>query len=80
MEAGYWNLYRYDPTKKEEGLNPFMLDSGAPRAEFRQFLESEVRFSSLKKKNPELAEELFVQAEEDALERYNRYRKMSTEV
>ena len=80
VEAGYWNLYRYDPTKKEEGLNPFMLDSGAPRAEFRQFLESEVRFSSLKKKNPELAEELFAQAEEDALERYNRYRKMSTEV
>ena len=80
VEAGYWNLYRYDPTKKEEGLNPFMLDSGAPRAEFRQFLESEVRFSSLKKKNPELAEELFAQAEEDALVRYNRYRKMSTEV
>lgn len=80
VDAGYWNLYRYDPARKEEGLNPFMLDSKAPKADLREFLMSEVRFASLMKKNPELANDLFNQAEEEALERYDRYRKMSMEI
>lgn len=79
VEAGYWNLYRYDPRRKEEGKNPFVLDSKAPTASFREFLMSEVRFTSLLKKEPDKAEELLLQAEEDAKERYERYRKKSME-
>lgn len=79
VEAGYWNLYRHDPRRKDNGLNPFVLDSKEPKADFREFLMSEVRFSSLMKKNPTLAEELFRQAEEDIKERYERYKKMSAE-
>ena len=30
MEAGYWHLYRYDPTRAQAGKNPFQLDSKAP--------------------------------------------------
>ena len=79
VEAGYWNLYRYDPRRKQRGKNPFVLDSKAPKAGFRDFLMSEVRFVSLTKQNPELAEELFAQAEEEARERYERYKKWSME-
>ena len=47
VEAGYWHLYRYNPMLKEEGKNPFILDSKAPTASFRDFLLGEVRYSSL---------------------------------
>ena len=77
VETGYWNLYRYDPRRKEKGENPFILDSKEPKGGFREFLMSEVRFASLAKKNPDLAEELFMQAEEEAMERYQRYYKLS---
>lgn len=77
VEAGYWNLYRYDPRRKEKGENPFILDSKEPKGGFREFLMSEVRFASLAKKNAGLAEELFMQAEEETMERYQRYYKLS---
>ena len=77
VEAGYWNLYRYDPRRKEEGKNPFILDSKEPKGNFREFLMSEVRFTSLQKKEPDIAEELLIQAEADAKERYERYRRKS---
>ena len=77
VEAGYWNLYRYDPRRKEEGKNPFVLDSGEPSGSLRDFLMSEVRFTSLLKKEPETAEKLLQQAEIDAKERYERYKRKS---
>ena len=79
VEAGYWNLYRYDPRRAGEGKNPFVLDSGEPKKGFRDFLMSEVRFSSLCKKDPVLAEKLFAEAEEEAAQRYERYRRLSME-
>lgn len=79
VEAGYWNLYRYDPRRAGEGKNPFVLDSGEPKKGFRDFLMSEVRFSSLCKKDPALAEKLFAEAEEEAAQRYERYRRLSME-
>ena len=27
VQCGYWNLYRYNPILKEQGKNPFILDS-----------------------------------------------------
>ena len=47
VEAGYWHLYRYNPQLKEEGKNPFILDSKEPTADFKEFLMGEVRYSSL---------------------------------
>jgi pyruvate-ferredoxin/flavodoxin oxidoreductase len=77
VEAGYWHLYRYNPLLKEEGKNPFVLDSKAPTASFREFLEGEVRYASLKTTFPEIAEELYVKAEKDARERYESYVRMA---
>jgi len=77
VEAGYWHLYRYNPLLKEEGKNPFILDSKEPTASFREFLESEVRYTSLTKTFPEIADELFAKAEEDAKERYESYKRMA---
>ncbi len=77
VEAGYWHLYRYNPTLKEEGKNPFTLDSKEPTEPFRDFLMSEVRYTSLIKTFPEVADELFEKAERDAKERYETYKKLA---
>lgn len=79
VETGYWHLYRYDPRLKEEGKNPFILDSKEPTKPLRDFLETEVRYTSLKRTFPEEAEELFAAAEKDAKERYENYRRMAEE-
>ena len=77
VEAGYWHLYRFDPRLKEEGKNPFVLDSKEPTGSFQDFIRSEVRYTSLQRSFPEDAEALFAQAEEDAKERYATYKRMA---
>ncbi|WBW49876.1 pyruvate:ferredoxin (flavodoxin) oxidoreductase [Peptoniphilus equinus] len=79
VEAGYWHLYRYNPRLAEEGKNPFSLDSKEPTGSFQEFLDSEVRYTSLKKTFPEIAEELYNMAEEDSKFRYERYKKLAAE-
>lgn len=76
VEAGYWHLYRFNPELKEQGKNPFILDSKEPKGSFREFLEGEVRYTSLKGSFPEVAEELYAQAEKNARERYEGYKRM----
>ncbi|MDF2676775.1 MAG: nifJ [Bacillota bacterium] len=78
VEAGYWHLYRFNPTLKEQGKNPFTLDSKEAKASFQEFLEGEVRYTSLKGQFPEQAEELFVIAEANAKDRYEGYKRMES--
>jgi len=73
VAAGYWDLYRYNPALKEAGKNPFSLDSKEPTESFHDFLMNEVRYASLKKAAPEMAEELFAKTERDAIERRKSY-------
>ncbi|MFC1532355.1 pyruvate:ferredoxin (flavodoxin) oxidoreductase [Thermodesulfobacteriota bacterium] len=77
VETGYWPLYRYNPLLKEEGKNPFILDSKEPKGDFREFLMGEVRYSSLTRTFPDNAEKLFKKAEEDMKERYETYKQMA---
>jgi len=77
VEAGYWHLYRYNPVLKEKGKNPFILDSKEPKANFRDFLMGEVRYSSLLRSFPEEAEKLFAAAEKAAIEKYKTYKELA---
>jgi pyruvate-ferredoxin/flavodoxin oxidoreductase len=77
VETGYWSLYRFNPLLKEEGKNPFILDSKEPAGQFKDFLMGEVRYSSLTRTFPDSAEKLFQKAEEDMKERYERYEQMA---
>jgi len=62
-----------------EGKNPFTLDSKEPNwSNFQGFLNGEVRYTSLKKAFPEVADELFKAAEENAKRRYNGYKRLTT--
>lgn len=77
VDCGYWALYRYNPMLKSEGKNPFSLDSKEPKADFKEFLMSEVRYAALAKTFPEIADKLFEKTEEDAKERLETYKKMA---
>ena len=74
VASGYWQLYRFNPTMPQ----PFTLDSKAPTLPFKEFLEGENRFASLKRSDPATAETLFTQAEEESKKRFAFYQKLST--
>ena len=78
VECGYWHLWRYNPELKAEGKNPFTLDSKEPNSDlFRDFINTETRYTSLAKLFPEKAEELFEQAKQDSVARYQTYVEMT---
>ena len=70
VETGYWHLFRYNPSLREAGQNPFQLDSKAPTLDYDEFLAGETRYTALELMRPEDARELFAKAEEDAKKRY----------
>ncbi len=78
VEAGYWNIFRYDPRLADEGKNPFMLDGKAPSASYRDFIMGEVRYNSLTRAFPERAEKLFAEAEEGAEKKYAHLQKLAS--
>ena len=78
VEAGYWNIFRFDPRLADEGKNPFMLDGKAPSASYRDFIMGEVRYNSLTRSFPERAEELFTQAEKVAEQKYAHLEKLAS--
>ena len=77
VDCGYWHLYRHNPLLKEQGKNPFILDSKEPNGKFREYLMSEVRYASLAKTFPEQAEELFALTEENAMKRLENYKRLA---
>jgi pyruvate-ferredoxin/flavodoxin oxidoreductase len=78
VACGYWHLWRYNPALEEEGKNPFTLDSKEPNwDEFENFLKGEVRYASVLKQYPAEAAQLFAAAKQNALWRYNNYRRLA---
>ncbi|MEI8094652.1 MAG: pyruvate:ferredoxin (flavodoxin) oxidoreductase [Spirochaetales bacterium] len=79
VKCGYWHLWRFDPRLEAEGKNPFQLDSKEPDwSLFQPFLMNEVRYTSLKKENPDAADSLFAAAETNAKWRYNGYKRLAS--
>ena len=78
VNAGYWHLFRFNPDLTAQGKNPFILDSKAPTADYKEFIQSEVRYSSLLRAFPDRAQELFEQAEKQAKEKYEHLIKLSS--
>ena len=77
VKAGYWHLYRFNPALKEEGKNPFTLDSKEPTESFRDFIMAQVRYSALAKQFPEQAEEMFEMAEKNSKDRLESYKRFA---
>ncbi|MCL1995595.1 MAG: pyruvate:ferredoxin (flavodoxin) oxidoreductase [Defluviitaleaceae bacterium] len=77
VAAGYWHLYRYNPTLREEGKNPFILDSKEPTESVSDFLSTETRYSSLKRFYPDRAERLYEEAEKHAKRKWLEFKRLS---
>lgn len=77
VASGYWHLFRYDPRLEDEGKNPFQLDSKEPTESFRDFILGEVRYKTLQRSQPEIAEQLYEKAERDAKHRYETYVRLA---
>ena len=71
VRSGYWNLLRYDPGKREAGVNPLSIDNPKPTEKYRDFIMGEVRYNSLMLRDPKRAEKLFTRAEKIASQKYD---------
>jgi pyruvate-ferredoxin/flavodoxin oxidoreductase len=73
VQSGYWPLMRYNPSLREEGKNPFQLDSRAPSIRLKEYTYREARYTMLARSNPELAAELLTEAQDDVERQWRVY-------
>jgi pyruvate-ferredoxin/flavodoxin oxidoreductase len=78
VASGHWPLLRYNPVLRDEGHNPFLLDSPRPREPLAAYAEREVRFRMLDSTNPRGADELMRRAQEDVAVRWGIYEEMAS--
>jgi len=77
VASGQWLLYRNDPRRATQQLNPFQLDSDAPHMPLQEYLRMEGRFGRLFKKDNALAQEMMEDMQEHIHRRYMRYSTLS---
>jgi pyruvate-ferredoxin/flavodoxin oxidoreductase len=73
VQSGYWPLMRYNPGLREEGKNPFQLDSKAPSIRLKDYSYREARYTMLARSNPELAAHLLTEAQDDVERQWRVY-------
>ena len=72
VEAGYWQLFRFNPAAEKK----FSLDSKEPTGDYQAFIAGEARYTRLAQAFPERAAELFAKAEANAKAKYERLVKL----
>ena len=78
VDSGHWPLFRYNPQQAAAGKNPLRLDSKAPSIPYRDFIETEIRFSMLWRTHPEEAEKFLAQSQQEVLHRYHYYEQLAS--
>lgn len=73
VKCGHWPLYRYNPDRTKEGLNPLEIDSEKPSIPFSAYAQNENRYQILMRTQPEEAKRLMDLAEEDIRHRWRIY-------
>jgi pyruvate-ferredoxin/flavodoxin oxidoreductase len=77
VASGYFPLIRYNPVLRRNDQNPFILDSPRPTISLRDYAYNELRYSSLKRSNPDEAERLMRLAQEIVDLRWKNYEEMA---
>jgi pyruvate-ferredoxin/flavodoxin oxidoreductase len=78
VAAGHWPLFRFDPTMRGRGMNPFRLDSPRPRIPLEEYRYNEVRFKAVAQANPDAAKRMLDQSQRALLERYQVYEDLAS--
>jgi pyruvate-ferredoxin/flavodoxin oxidoreductase len=77
VDSGQWLLYRYNPKLTEQGLNPMILDNKTLKVPVADYMNTENRFKMLTKSKPQVAAELYKQAQKDIESRFKYYQYMA---
>jgi len=77
VDSGFWSTFRYNPELRDEGKNPFILDSKEPDGTLQEFLSSENRFAALERSNPEESKRLRAKIEGEVGNRFQLLKKMA---
>ncbi|MEW5988739.1 MAG: pyruvate:ferredoxin (flavodoxin) oxidoreductase [Chloroflexota bacterium] len=77
VSSGYWPLYRFNPDRVAQGLNPFQLDSKPPSLPLEQYVYREGRYRMLTQSHPEAAARLLELAKVDVDARWANYLRLA---
>ncbi len=77
VRCGFWPLYHHDPRLAHCGEHPFHLDSHKPSLPLRDFAMKEARFAILARADPQRAQQLLEQAQQDINDQWNYYEQMA---
>lgn len=77
VDAGQWMLYRYNPALIQQGKNPLIIDSKAPKGDVMEYRKTEGRYTLLNKIRPEAMKALTEQAQRDIYARWELYQAMA---
>ncbi|MGE9271588.1 MAG: pyruvate:ferredoxin (flavodoxin) oxidoreductase, partial [Verrucomicrobiales bacterium] len=77
VKSGHWLLYRYDPRRRSEGLNPLQLDSRSPKVPLKDYHEKENRYRMLMKSSPSTARSFLTQAQEVVHQRFVHFQQLA---
>jgi pyruvate-ferredoxin/flavodoxin oxidoreductase len=78
VDSGHWPLLRYNPTLRDKGHNPFLLDSQRPRIKLKDYAYNEIRYRMLTRTHPEEAERLMRLAQQNVQIKWQVYEEMAT--
>jgi pyruvate-ferredoxin/flavodoxin oxidoreductase len=70
VKSGHWPLFRFNPTLKEAGENPFKLDSKPPKLPLRDYIYNETRYKMLALSDPDRARRLLDEAQAEIHEHW----------
>ena len=78
VDSGAWLLYRYNPDRTTQGLNPLQLDSRRPKLPVDRYMYTQNRFKMLTLSNPEVARQLAEEAQHDVEMRWALYEYLAS--
>ena len=78
VQAGRWQLYRYNPALNAEGKNPLQLDSKRPTMPVREYLARENRFRALTQTRPGDVEKLYDFAQKEVDMKWDFYEYLAS--
>ena len=77
VDSGYWPLYRFDPRNEDTGEHALRLDSKKPSIPLKTFTSKEARYAMLARSDPDRAEMLAREAQEDVDARRHLYEQLA---
>ncbi|WP_457665260.1 pyruvate:ferredoxin (flavodoxin) oxidoreductase [Thiolapillus sp.] len=78
VNSGHWPLYRYDPRRREKGLNPLQLDYKKPSVPLKDYYQTEARFAMLWRSHPQEADAFLSLQQEAVLERFHHLQQLAS--